>query len=262
MALAVGVAGGAAAGLYWMVPLTASGPANPVRVLRTADPLLQPLAARSAEPVAAPVTEPVIAAAFPGEPVLADVSTSEPALAVASTSEPVPVPEPPAESETSEVRATEALQPEPVPRPDDPTTLTAQAPVPATVPAAEAPAPQAAVAESTETLATVAAWETLDRWVSAWARRDMGTYLASYDNGFKGRHANRDDWVRERTQRIAGRAWIEVQLSNIAETHEASGVAFTFTQTYRSPGFSDTTERRVRLKPVADRWLIVEESDR
>lgn len=125
----------------------------------------------------------------------------------------------------------------------------AKAPVPvaaaAAVPAAIAPKPEDGV------LGAVEAWR------KAWASQDVAAYLAAYVPGFKARAASHEAWAREREERIANAAGLEIRLADIrVDTLGEDKAKVRFTQHYRSAGYRDQTRKTLLLARRDGKWLI------
>lgn len=103
---------------------------------------------------------------------------------------------------------------------------------------------------------------TLQAWTMAWSGKDMDTYLAQYHADFSpGNGLDRDRWVRQRHQRIAGKAGrITVFLRDIDIEAQGNTATATFTQDYASGNYQDSTRKRLSLARVGDRWQILDES--
>ena len=156
---------------------------------------------------------------------------------------------------------------------------TAAASAPAKVAAAPAaPPPGASAPEKVATAAAAApapaATATADRiaqaksaveaWAQAWSRRDVDAYVAAYVPDYAGRTAggSREDWIKERAERIKPRKSIAVEIADLKLVEQKDAVVATFRQTYRSDGFVSRSRKTLTLVPSnGGRWLIRSESE-
>jgi hypothetical protein len=163
--------------------------------------------------------------------------------------------------------------------PAPPPGTTAAASAPAKVAAAPAaPPPGASAPEKVVTAAAAApapaATATADRiaqaksaveaWAQAWSRRDVDAYVAAYVPDYAGRTAggSREDWIKERTERIKPRKSIAVEIADLKLVEQKDAVVATFRQTYRSDGFVSRSRKTLTLVPSnGGRWLIRTESE-
>jgi RND family efflux transporter MFP subunit len=136
-----------------------------------------------------------------------------------------------------------AGKPAPVPMPEP----VAKAPIPPIppVPPIAAPSPEESVLGAVES------------WRKAWAEQDVAAYLSAYAPGFKARAASHQAWAKEREERIAKAADLDVQLANVkVEKLGEDKARVRFTQQYRSAGYSDQTRKSLVLARRDGKWLI------
>ncbi|MCQ8895822.1 TRAP transporter large permease subunit [Limnobacter humi] len=106
--------------------------------------------------------------------------------------------------------------------------------------------------------------ETVSNWAAAWSARDVNGYLSFYSPKFEIPGAlSRDQWEKQRRQRIASKKSIEVSLANLkidvtADGNSATAVA-TFEQDYRSDNFKEVTQKTLRLSKEDGHWRITAE---
>lgn len=168
-----------------------------------------------------------------------DVAPAEPLPVPAATTvpvaEPVAVAEPLVVDEAPEAFA--AAEPEPAaPRPV------------AAAPSEPSPDPTRVV-------------ETIRRWASAWAGRDVEGYLGFYAETFEP-SSGRDPeaWRALRRQRLTAPTYIEVRVDGLVAGFDGPGQAWaTFVQEYRSDRYSDRVTKRLELVWEEARWRIVRE---
>lgn len=150
-----------------------------------------------------------------------------------------------------------AATPAPVAAPaPPPATVTAKAsptpPQPPTPTAQPAPAAASANAEQ-EARAAVQAW------ASAWSRKDVNAYLASYTPSFNG-GKSRKAWEDERRVRIEGKRSISVTLSDIETRTQGDKAIVQFRQQYSADALKVSSRKTLELVKVSGRWLIQKES--
>jgi hypothetical protein len=127
---------------------------------------------------------------------------------------------------------------------------------PSVVVGAVAPAAASASSEA-EVAAAVEAWR------SAWAARDMVSYLDAYSRAFvPSGGVSRQDWVASRYRNVGGRSSIEVVVRNVeieALTEDSARVSFL--QDYVSGAFRDLDQPKTLdlAREDTGRWRIVRE---
>ncbi len=133
--------------------------------------------------------------------------------------------------------------------------------------AAEAPAaaavepPAEPVIEPAVEAVEPAVERTVRAWAGAWSRQDVAAYLGFYSPRFRPADGlPRTAWERLRRRRLVGPAWIRVDLDGLEVAVGDGGVAEArFRQTYRSPDYSDSVFKILRLVEEDGRWRIVSE---
>lgn len=101
----------------------------------------------------------------------------------------------------------------------------------------------------------------VEDWAAAWARKDVGTYLAQYDSTFEvpGKKS-RKAWEAERRARIDKPGAIEVRVENVQVARDgADRVKATFRQHYKAVGLKSSTTKTLVLVSRDGRWLIQRE---
>ncbi|MGH8687667.1 MAG: L,D-transpeptidase Cds6 family protein [Burkholderiales bacterium] len=119
------------------------------------------------------------------------------------------------------------------------------------------PAPAPTAAGSTE-----GALEAVQAWAQAWSRKDVDAYLGSYSKDFHPPHgASRNDWEKQRRERVSSPKHIAVKLENLRVTPKAGGRAsVTFRQDYAADTFSGRSNKTLLLGKSEDgRWRILQE---
>lgn len=101
-------------------------------------------------------------------------------------------------------------------------------------------------------------------WAAAWASRQVGAYLDFYSADFTPEGGlSREDWVRQREQRLAKAQQISVDIRNPQVLSEASdSVIVTFRQLYAADTYSDASEKTLEWRKEGDHWRIVRERAR
>ena len=101
-------------------------------------------------------------------------------------------------------------------------------------------------------------------WAATWAARKVGEYLDFYSADFtpEGGLA-REDWVRQREQRIAKAQQISVEIRNPQVLSEAPDSAIvTFRQLYAADAYSDASEKTLEWRKEGGQWRIIRERTR
>ncbi len=101
-------------------------------------------------------------------------------------------------------------------------------------------------------------------WRSAWVARDVKSYLDFYAPSFKPEGGlPRDDWARQREQRIAKAGGIRIEIHDLVVRSGAPDRAVaTFRQVYAEESYSDTMEKTLEWHKENGQWLIFRESSR
>jgi ketosteroid isomerase-like protein len=133
-------------------------------------------------------------------------------------------------------------------------------------PAASAPAvplaPKAAAAVSAASSSAEKDVESVVRtWATAWAGKDMSSYLGSYGKDFATpRGQSRKSWEEDRKSRITGKSRISVKIDNLAVTVKGDKATARFKQIYSADSLNVSSRKTLDLTKAADRWVIVKES--
>ncbi len=149
-----------------------------------------------------------------------------------------------------------AAIPPPPPPPVQPTPIPEPA-QPATPPKPPAP-PPSMTAETTS--ADTAVLQAAKDWAKAWSAKDAKAYLSYYDRDFDvPDKRSRQDWEREREQRLGKGGPISVELENPRVTIDGDRATVRFRQHYRSSGFSGSTAKTLEFVRRGERWRIYRE---
>lgn len=119
--------------------------------------------------------------------------------------------------------------------------------------AAEASNPTEAVKAEVEAM--------LKQWVTAWASKDIGSYLSFYAENFDTPfNISREEWAGSRIRRIEAPRWIRVQLEQVDFILlEEDAAALSVTQLYATPGYADRTRKHIDLVREEQGWKILRE---
>ena len=101
-------------------------------------------------------------------------------------------------------------------------------------------------------------------WAAAWAARKVGDYFDFYSADFtpEGGLA-REDWVRQREQRIAKAQQISVEIRDPQVLSDAPDSAIvTFRQLYSADAYADTSEKTLEWRKEGGHWRIIRERAR
>ncbi|MBI2278146.1 MAG: nuclear transport factor 2 family protein [Dechloromonas sp.] len=106
----------------------------------------------------------------------------------------------------------------------------------------------------------------IEQWAKAWRSKDVAAYLAAYGEGFQPANGvSRDDWAKQRQQRIADKRVIQLELRDIEIQSEAADrVRVSFVQDYRADQFVERgTAKLLVLALEKGGWrILAEESAR
>lgn len=123
----------------------------------------------------------------------------------------------------------------------------------ASKPVEKAPEPVATAGESDVTRA-------VQSWASAWSRKDVKAYLASYANDFQTPNGMpRKAWEAERTQRIDKPGKLQVTVDDIKVSLAGDKATVKFRQHYTSSTLKSSASKTLVLVKSGNRWLIQQE---
>lgn len=135
----------------------------------------------------------------------------------------------------------------------------ARAPAPAPAAAAPAPAPAPAAAAAPASTKDVEA--AVQAWASAWASKDMASYLGAYGKDFDPPgNLSRKAWEDERRARIVGKSKINVKVSDLDVKITGNKAVARFRQAYSADSLNVNSRKTLELVRSGDRWAIVRES--
>jgi tetratricopeptide (TPR) repeat protein len=101
----------------------------------------------------------------------------------------------------------------------------------------------------------------VEAWATAWSKKDVKAYLASYARDFDPPgHTSRAAWEKERTARVGKAGAIEVGIEGLAVAMDGTDKARArFRQHYRSGGFRSSATKTLVLVRQDGKWLIQQE---
>jgi tetratricopeptide (TPR) repeat protein len=131
-------------------------------------------------------------------------------------------------------------------------------------PAAKAPAtPSPATQEPAAKSGNDEIIKTVRAWASAWADKDVKTYLGHYAKDFKTPNGeSRADWEKGRRQRIQAPKKIEVSVDSPKVTVNGDTATVTFRQRYRSDSLKVSSTKTLVLAQSGGKWMIKQERTR
>ncbi|MEE9562314.1 MAG: DUF4440 domain-containing protein, partial [Thermoanaerobaculia bacterium] len=99
-------------------------------------------------------------------------------------------------------------------------------------------------------------------WAQAWSGQRVDDYLGFYAYEFAPPDgSSRDDWERQRFNRLRKPAWIKVELDGLRQQPiGADRVTVTFSQTYSSDTYSDSVAKTLELVWEDGAWKIASEN--
>ncbi len=176
-----------------------------------------------------------------------------PAVALAATESPV-------RNEAAGKATPTAVQPAATTEPEAAAPAKAPVPIAARQTVSIQPPVQAAarpIALSDEKLVT----QTIQDWLQAWRKQDVGAYLAFYAKQFKTPdNESRSQWEQTRRTRVLRPKKIEIRLSSlkvqIADTENATAI---FHQDYRSDSYGDKVIKELTFIKEDGVWRIRQE---
>jgi tetratricopeptide (TPR) repeat protein len=103
--------------------------------------------------------------------------------------------------------------------------------------------------------------EAVQAWAQAWRTQNMPVYLAAYTPDYTpGEGTTRPAWEAERTERIVGRQFIRVKVSNFTFENTGTKVIARFTQIYESDNIQSTRRKRLEFVHLEGLWKIARET--
>ncbi len=98
-------------------------------------------------------------------------------------------------------------------------------------------------------------------WASAWERKDMNAYIASYVPGFSGGDGSSSRWQDGRRARIVNKTRISVELSGVTvELVGDDAAKVNFRQDYSADQLNVTGRKELEMVKRNGNWLIRKES--
>jgi hypothetical protein len=98
-------------------------------------------------------------------------------------------------------------------------------------------------------------------WATAWAAKDVKTYLSLYGKEFNPPgNMSRASWEEERHLRISSKSSISVKLENLSINVNGAKATAKFRQDYRANGLAVSSHKVLELTKTGEHWRIVKES--
>ena len=151
------------------------------------------------------------------------------------------------------IKATPAVQPEEPVRPaktPEPGKSAQLASRPATTPPAESD-PQPNRGEEV--------FNFVEKWRTAWAAKDIETYIGCYSPTFKNGTLDREGWKRKKLALNRKYSYINVSIKDIVVQWTPTGATVSFLQTYKSDQYQSTGTKVLQMSNNNNRWLIESE---
>ena len=99
----------------------------------------------------------------------------------------------------------------------------------------------------------------VEKWRTAWASKDIETYINCYSPSFKNGDLNRDAWRIKKDYLNKKYNYISVTLRNITVEWTTVGATVTFQQTYKSDQLQYSGIKKLHLVNKKNHWLIENE---
>ena len=99
----------------------------------------------------------------------------------------------------------------------------------------------------------------IEKWKTAWAAKDIDTYIACYSPTFKNGRLDRKSWRKKKSYLNNKYNFIKVAISDISIEWTDAGANVSFFQEYRSDKYQSTGTKRLQLVNKDDKWLIQKE---
>jgi len=101
----------------------------------------------------------------------------------------------------------------------------------------------------------------IQSWASAWEKKDISTYISFYSKEYKGAQNHRGAWEASRQRAFKNNKNISIKLSNIQGYQKGKNkVGVSFTQEYKSDGYTDTGIKELLVEKKNTDWKITNET--
>jgi ketosteroid isomerase-like protein len=215
-----------------------------------------PVVAGSTPPKLALMPDLVTSPTAPAGNMAAIKPTPTPVVVASATPAPAPTPARPVENKPAP-QSLPVAKPTPTPAPT-PTVLAAvtvkPTPAPVAQPAKPAEKPQSTGKDSEEQIG-----KALQGWAEAWSAKKVSAYLSYYSRSFKPGNMSRNEWEKQRRERIEAARKIDVKLSNLKIKLDGDRATVHFVQRYKSDRLDTAAGKTLILEKNGGRWLITEE---
>lgn len=99
----------------------------------------------------------------------------------------------------------------------------------------------------------------IEKWKTAWAAKDIDTYIDCYSPSFKNGRLDRNSWRKKKSYLNKKYNFIKVAISDIAIEWTDAGANVSFLQEYQSDQYQSTGTKRLQLVNKDDKWMIQKE---
>jgi phospholipid-binding lipoprotein MlaA len=99
----------------------------------------------------------------------------------------------------------------------------------------------------------------LEKWLNAWEKQDIKSYLSFYAKDFRGLKDKHTDWVFFRQHALKRNTNISVLINNITIIEYKDTVRINFTQNYNSDSYSDIGTKDIVWFKNGNKWEIISE---
>ncbi|MBU1567896.1 MAG: L,D-transpeptidase [Proteobacteria bacterium] len=99
----------------------------------------------------------------------------------------------------------------------------------------------------------------VEKWRTAWANKDIDTYINCYSPSFKSGNLNREGWRAKKSYLNKKYSFITISIRNIAIEWTSNGANVTFQQTYKSDQLQNRCTKTLQLVNKKNRWMIENE---
>lgn len=103
--------------------------------------------------------------------------------------------------------------------------------------------------------------DAVQAWAQAWSSQNMNDYFAAYTPDYTpSKSITREAWQSERRDRIAGRQFVRVKVSNFSFEDTGKKVIARFNQVYESDNIQSKHRKRLELVLLEGSWKIARET--
>lgn len=99
-----------------------------------------------------------------------------------------------------------------------------------------------------------------NRWIIAWEKKDIDTFMSFYSKKFIGRQMNLDQWKAYKKRTFEKYSVIKVSAEYLKVTIKNSRGKIQFIQNFSGDLYNDTGIKKLYLRQEGDNWKIVKET--